>query len=169
MGLSDRLSNATKGVRPSDGVSGGGSLIGATVRRRKDAIADSSRRLKVKVHNKLFETLDVAKLETLEPAMAATKVTAGHQRHSQRRGPAAHRHRSRPASIEEIKNELLGLGPLEPLLWDDEITDILVNGHNQVYVEKRGKLHADRRRLPGRPASDAHHRSHRLAGRTPRR
>src|ERR1700738_1857966 len=44
--------------------------------------------------------------------------------------------------IEEIKNELLGLGPLEPLLWDDEITDILVNGHNQIYVEKRGKLHA---------------------------
>ncbi len=44
--------------------------------------------------------------------------------------------------IEEIKNELLGLGPLEPLLWDDEITDILVNGHSQVYVEKRGKLHA---------------------------
>src|ERR1700738_4893061 len=44
--------------------------------------------------------------------------------------------------IEEIKNELLGLVPLEPLLWDDEITDILFNGHKQVYVEKRGKLHA---------------------------
>ena len=44
--------------------------------------------------------------------------------------------------IEEIKNELLGLGPLEPLLWDDEITDILVNGHSQVYIENGGKLHA---------------------------
>jgi pilus assembly protein CpaF len=43
--------------------------------------------------------------------------------------------------VEELKNELLGLGPLEPLLRDDEITDILVNGHDQVYVEKRGKLH----------------------------
>jgi len=43
--------------------------------------------------------------------------------------------------VEEIKNELLGLGPLEPLLWDDDITDILVNGHGQVYVEKRGKLY----------------------------
>src|SRR5271166_5728751 len=76
MGLSDRLSNATKGVRPPDPNGGGGSLIGATVRRRKDAIADSSRRLKVKVHNKLFETIDVSKLETLEPAMVATKVAA---------------------------------------------------------------------------------------------
>ena len=43
--------------------------------------------------------------------------------------------------ISEIKNELLGLGPLEPLLHDDDITDILVNGHSQVYVEKFGKLH----------------------------
>jgi pilus assembly protein CpaF len=36
---------------------------------------------------------------------------------------------------------LLGLGPLETLLHDDDITDILVNGHSQVYVEKFGKLH----------------------------
>jgi pilus assembly protein CpaF len=42
--------------------------------------------------------------------------------------------------VDEIKNELLGLGPLEPLLWDDDITDIMVNGPNQVYVERFGKL-----------------------------
>src|SRR5277367_1106526 len=141
MGLSDRLSNATKGVRPSDGVSGGGSLIGATVRRRKDAIADSSRRLKVKVHNKLFETIDVAKLETLEPAMVSTIVTAAINDILNEDGRLL-TDSDRGKLIEELKNELLGLGPLEPLLRDDEITDILVNGHNQVYVEKRGKLHA---------------------------
>src|SRR5271170_1351236 len=141
MGLSDRLSNATKGVRPSDGVSGGGSLIGATVRRRRDAIADSSRRLKVKVHNKLFETIDVSKLETLEPAMVSTKVTAAINDILNEDGRLL-TDSDRGKLIEELKNELLGLGPLEPLLRDDEITDILVNGHNQVYVEKRGKLHA---------------------------
>jgi len=43
--------------------------------------------------------------------------------------------------VEEIKNELLGLGPLEPLLWDDDISDILVNGPAQVYVERGGKLY----------------------------
>ncbi len=37
-------------------------------------------------------------------------------------------------------NDMLGLGPLEPLLADEEITDIMVNGPNQVYVERRGKL-----------------------------
>lgn len=37
-------------------------------------------------------------------------------------------------------NDMLGLGPLEPLLSDETITDIMVNGANQVYVERKGKL-----------------------------
>ena len=37
-------------------------------------------------------------------------------------------------------NDMLGLGPLEPLLADDAVTDIMVNGPHQVYVERRGKL-----------------------------
>jgi len=37
-------------------------------------------------------------------------------------------------------NDMLGLGPLEPLLADDAVTDIMVNGANQIYVERRGKL-----------------------------
>lgn len=40
----------------------------------------------------------------------------------------------------EIQHETLGLGPLEPLLQDTEIADILVNGPGQVYVEKNGRL-----------------------------
>ena len=43
--------------------------------------------------------------------------------------------------VDEVKDELLGLGPLEPLLRDEDVTDIVVNGHDQVYVEKHGKLH----------------------------
>ena len=39
-----------------------------------------------------------------------------------------------------LLNDMLGLGPLEPLLADDEITDILVNGCNQIYIERSGKL-----------------------------
>lgn len=39
-----------------------------------------------------------------------------------------------------IVDNMVGLGPLEPLLRDDTITDIMVNGCNQVYVERRGKL-----------------------------
>ena len=39
-----------------------------------------------------------------------------------------------------LLNDMLGLGPLEPLLADDTVTDIMVNGPKQVYVERRGKL-----------------------------
>src|ERR1700752_4768210 len=40
----------------------------------------------------------------------------------------------------ELTDDMVGLGPLEPLLQDDEITDILVNGPSDVYVERHGKL-----------------------------
>ena len=42
--------------------------------------------------------------------------------------------------IDMILDDMLGLGPLEPLLADETITDIMVNGPRQVYVERRGKL-----------------------------
>ena len=42
---------------------------------------------------------------------------------------------------------MLGLGPLEPLLRDDDVTDIMVNGCDHVYVEKQGKLHRNRNSL----------------------
>jgi pilus assembly protein CpaF len=42
--------------------------------------------------------------------------------------------------IEEVRHELFGLGPLEPLLADATISDILVNSHKDVYIERRGKL-----------------------------
>src|SRR5258707_9036602 len=41
---------------------------------------------------------------------------------------------------DEVLDEVFGLGPLEPLLQDPTISDILVNGHKQVYVERKGLL-----------------------------
>jgi pilus assembly protein CpaF len=139
MKLSDRLSQGTAN-RPGDGVPGAGSLIGVTARRRKDAVAESSRRLKIKIHNKLFESIDLSKLETLEPQLVGAKVTATINDILNEEGRLL-TESDRGKMVEEIKNELLGLGPLEPLLRDDDITDILVNGHNQIYVERHGKLH----------------------------
>ncbi len=118
------------------------SLIGGNQKRAvKDAQAEGFQQLKLAVHNRLFEALDVTRLESLEPALAAQKVTEAISAILDDEGRLL-TEADKLHLIEEIKNELLGLGPLEPLLWDDEITDILVNGHSQVYVEKRGKLHA---------------------------
>ena len=46
----------------------------------------------------------------------------------------------RAALIEELLDDMLGLGPLEPLLADESVNDIMVNGPKQVYVERKGKL-----------------------------
>jgi pilus assembly protein CpaF len=140
MGLSDRLARSIANGRAGDAPAQGGSLLGATARRRKDALTESSRRLKIRVHNRLLETIDVSKLETLEPSIVAAKVTAAIGDILNEDGRLL-TDPDRARLVEEIKDELLGLGPLEPLLRDDDITDILVNGHGQVYVEKNGKLH----------------------------
>ncbi|HXR24583.1 MAG TPA: CpaF family protein [Candidatus Binataceae bacterium] len=138
MRLVDRLTqNSGAGATPE---APAGSLIGGTVVRKRDDIAEGSRRLKIRVHNRLLETLDVSKLDALEPAMVSGKVTAAINETLNDEGRLL-TDIDRARLISEIKNELLGLGPLEPLLRDDDITDILVNGHSQVYMEKFGKLH----------------------------
>lgn len=58
----------------------------------------------------------------------------------------------RQAICHNIEDELLGLGPLEPLLRDHTVSDILVNGHKRVFVERRGKMDL----TPIRFRDDAH-------------
>src|SRR5579862_3409920 len=106
---------------------------------RKDPQAEGFQQLKLAVHNRLFESLDVSRLESLEASLASQKVTGAITDILNEEGRLL-TDLDRNRLIEEIKNELLGLGPLEPLLWDDSVTDILVNGAHQVYVERQGKL-----------------------------
>ena len=106
---------------------------------RKDPQAEGFQQLKLAVHNRLFESLDVSRLESLEANLASQKVTGAITDILNEEGRLL-TDADRTRLIEEIKNELLGLGPLEPLLWDDSVTDILVNGAHQVYVERLGKL-----------------------------
>jgi pilus assembly protein CpaF len=106
---------------------------------KENTASQSFQQLKLAVHNRLFESLDVAKLESLDPQMASSKVTQAITDILNEEGRLI-TESDRIKLVDEIKNELLGLGPLEPLLWDEDITDIMVNGPNQVYVERFGKL-----------------------------
>jgi len=136
MSLVDRISN-------SNGSSQRQHTFVAASKRSKSVLADSFQQLKLAVHNRLFETLDVARLENLEPDVAVSKVSQCINEILDEEGRLI-TDSDRERLTNEIKNELLGLGPLEPLLWDDSITDILVNGPNQVYVEREGKLYPTR-------------------------
>ena len=71
--------------------------------------------------------------------------------------------------LEQITDEIIGLGPLEPLLRDESITEIMVNGPRQVYVERQRQARAQHRRLPERRPRDAHHRPDHRPHRTPGR
>ena len=61
----------------------------------------------------------------------------------------------------ELTDDMIGLGPLEPLLQDDEVTDILVNGPFDIYVERYGKLEKTSARF--RDAQHVMHVAHRIA------
>jgi pilus assembly protein CpaF len=95
--------------------------------------------LKVQVHRELLDEINLAQLDKMSRAQIeaeAGDVIAGILSRHQMALTAAERR----TLVSNVFDELLGLGPLEPLLQDDTITDILVNGHETVFVERMGLL-----------------------------
>jgi pilus assembly protein CpaF len=95
--------------------------------------------LKAKVHQRVIELLDL----TVASAMAEEQLAQelGHLvEQILQEGKVALNQRERGQMVQDILHEINGLGPLEPLLKDHTINDILVNSHRQVYVERYGKL-----------------------------
>src|SRR5690242_19745149 len=95
--------------------------------------------LKSSVHRDLLNKVDLERVATVRDERTRAQVliviqdlVAGLQT------PMSGRERERLSL--EVLDEVFGLGPLEPLLQDPTISDILVNGHNQVYVERGGML-----------------------------
>jgi pilus assembly protein CpaF len=95
--------------------------------------------LKIRIHRKLIDTLDLTKLSTLEMEMVKVEIRRILEELVMAESlPLSRMDRER--LVTEIQHEVFGLGPLESLLKDPEITDILVNTHSQVYVERHGRL-----------------------------
>jgi pilus assembly protein CpaF len=110
-----------------------------------------------------MDPTSVAKLtqEELTQEVERTLAEIATQRRIQLNG------REQRALARELVNDMLGLGPLEPLLDDDSVTDIMVNGPDRVFIERLGKLV-----LSGVRFRDAAHVAHvcqRIAGRIGRR
>ncbi|WP_232034919.1 CpaF family protein [Desulfovibrio ferrophilus] len=97
--------------------------------------------IKAKLHERLIESLDLSAVDELAPerlrdeiARLVGRILRDEFRHAPLNAA------ERRQAIAEIQDEVLGLGPLEPLLQDPSVSDILVNNHRQIYVERRGKL-----------------------------
>jgi pilus assembly protein CpaF len=97
-------------------------------------------RLKSTVHQELIKRLDLDKLGVAQETRSGQQqlLAAIEQIVGEQRIPLSGGERDRLAK--EVLDEVFGLGPLEPLLQDDTISDILVNTFSQVYVERRGML-----------------------------
>ncbi|MGF1682433.1 CpaF family protein [Photobacterium minamisatsumaniensis] len=87
----------------------------------------------------LFNTLDLSLLETLPIDEARLQISDMSAMLLLEKDVPLNAE-ARKRVIEEIGDEILGLGPLEPLLKDKTISDILVNSSSQIYVERKGKL-----------------------------
>ncbi len=95
--------------------------------------------LKSKLHTRLLEEIDLDSLTRLDEKTARERVSQFILEIVEReKTPLALSEREQ--LIREILDELFGLGPLEPLLADPLVSDILVNGSQNVYVERQGLL-----------------------------
>jgi pilus assembly protein CpaF len=95
--------------------------------------------LRLRIHRRLIDTLDLTKLSNLE--MERVRVEIRRILEDMVMAEAIPLSRvDRDRLVMEVQHEVFGLGPLETLMKDPEISDILVNSSSLVYVERYGKL-----------------------------
>src|SRR5262245_7868906 len=95
--------------------------------------------LKSRIHDRLLDLLDFSLLDSLDRQVLRQEIVKlVEQIVSGETVPLNSRERER--LVKEVQDEVLGLGPLEPFLQDPTISDVLVNTHKQIYIERRGKL-----------------------------
>ena len=95
--------------------------------------------LKAKIHYRIINLLDLNRLSEAEDSTLQEDLRRGVEIilvEENQALPLPEKERL----CKEIRDELLGYGPLEPLLHDHTVNDILVNSYNQVFVERKGKL-----------------------------
>jgi pilus assembly protein CpaF len=160
MSLLKRLEQGQEGEQQGSGstpskapAEGGGSRLSSLQSRRSgtpDAQRDTYMDLKTRVQNRLLSELDpsmdVSKIAEVrktiqglfEQILVEESIVLSRQE----------RHRL----FEQIVAEIIGFGPLQPLLEDDTITEVMVNGAKNIYVERKGRL----TRVPMAFESDEH-------------
>jgi pilus assembly protein CpaF len=95
--------------------------------------------VKGKVHRKLLERLNLSNLDRLERQQVADAVRKVVQDLITQEAVPLN-YEERDLIVVQVLDEIFGLGPLEPLIKDPEVSDILVNTYKQVYIERHGKL-----------------------------
>ena len=104
-------------------------------RKRKERLGE----IKVELHRELLDNLNLSALESASEQDLRNEISAIASEVLQERAIVLNRE-ERALINQELYDEVTGLGPLEPLLKDETISDILINGPQQVFIERDGKL-----------------------------
>ncbi|WP_135448888.1 CpaF family protein [Tabrizicola caldifontis] len=104
-------------------------------KKRKERLTE----LKVAIHKRLLEDLNLSALETASEQQLKSEIAALASEALDEMSVALNKE-DRLALNQELYDEVMGLGPLEPLLKDETISDILVNGPKRIFVERAGRL-----------------------------
>jgi len=126
MTLLQRITDERDNVRPMDGV-------------KIPLGRNTFDKLKMQIHRKLLDAVDLSKVSALDSPRIESDVRRILEEMVMSSSMALN-HRDRERLVIEIENEVFGLGPLEALMSDSEITDILVNNYDTVFIERHGKL-----------------------------
>ena len=132
MALRERLIRETAGLNGNSDGNGNGQPPGFNGQ-------PGFQEMKSRLHRTLINRMDLTKLGTMAPDQVHAEVSRLAEGVLVSEGmPLSAVDRDR--LIDEVQHELFGLGPLEPLLTDPTISDILVNSPNKIYIERRGKI-----------------------------
>jgi len=100
---------------------------------------NSFQEMKSRLHRQLINRMDLTKLSALTQEHVHSEVSRlAEVVLAQEGAPLSASEREK--LVNDVQHELFGLGPLEPLLADPTISDILVNKHDVIYIERRGKI-----------------------------
>jgi len=105
------------------------------------ALTDEEREWKQKIYARLVKMLDLSLISSQPEDESREQIQQVCERVINEEQAIPLNSRSRQRITKEILDEILGLGPLEPLLADPTVSDILVNGSKRIFVERAGKLH----------------------------
>src|SRR6266853_6560904 len=116
--------------------SGGASRTGAANADRNGKSFDELKRI---IHGKLVDKLDLSRVSDLAGDTLRREIRLVVERLCDIENPLLNR-MERERLIDEVLDETFGFGPLEVLLKDPTISDILINGPKKIFVERRGKM-----------------------------
>lgn len=113
--------------------------IGASNRNSDQSKAEEFDNIKRRIHSKLVDKLDLSRVGDLKGDVLRREIRVVVEHLCDAENTMLNR-AERERLIEEVLDETFGLGPLELILKDHSISDILINGPKNIYVERRGKL-----------------------------